>query len=74
MSCAEKETINSVMTRTEYESIKGKLETIDEAFLAGQRVVLAYFADCLNQSLAFNGWDGVLKVVERERCKRMCGI
>ncbi len=70
---SEKE-LKQVMTLEDYEAIKGKIETIEDAFYKGQTVVLAYMADCINQSLVFNGWDAVVRKIEKERCKRMCGV
>lgn len=51
----------------EYEAIKGKLETVEDAFRAGQVATIAWIADCIGVSLAFNGMEGILKKIESGR-------
>ena len=51
----------------EYEAIKGKLESVEEAFRAGQVAAIAWIADCIGVSLAFDGMEGVLRKIESGR-------
>ena len=51
----------------EYEAIKGNIQTVEEAFRAGQAVAFAWIADCLDVSLAFDGMEGVLRKIESGR-------
>lgn len=56
-----------LMTLSEYEELKGKIPSKKDAFRLGQVVAVAYFADCLEYSVAFPGMEKILQKIESSR-------